>query len=358
MKAEGLSEEALAALFAGNAAHEGAEPFAQAYPGHQFGGFSILGDGRAIVMGEQIAPDGRRFDIQFKGSGPTPYSRMGDGRAALGPMLREHIVGEAMHALGVRTTRSLAVVATGEPVYRDAVLPGAVLTRVAASHLRVGTFQYAAAKGDRDGLEALLAYAVERHDPDLAGGADLALSFLARVAARQADLIVDWMRIGFIHGVMNTDNMTISGETIDYGPCAFMDAYDPATCFSSIDRGRRYAFGAQPMIAQWNLARLAEALLPLIDDDEEKAIDRAQTALTAFAERCQTGWMAMMRRKLGLADEEGEDGALIDDLLTWMRDAGADYTNSFDALTEDRSPAEADDDDDAGSTFSDLACSS
>lgn len=323
----------LAELFAGNVAPEGALPIAHAYAGHQFGHFTMLGDGRAVLLGEHIAPDGRRFDIQFKGSGPTPYSRRGDGRAALGPMLREYVVSEAMHALGIPTTRSLAVVATGEPVHREEVLPGAVLTRVASSHVRVGTFQYAAARRDAEGLKALVAHCVARHDPDLEGVDAPALRLLERVARRQADLIVAWMRVGFVHGVMNTDNMTISGETIDYGPCAFIDAYDPATVFSSIDHGGRYAFGNQPQIAQWNLARLAEALLPLIDPDPERAVALATDQVRAFADLYETRWLTMMRGKLGLTGEETEDRVLVADLLGWMQANAADYTTTFRALS-------------------------
>lgn len=332
--AEDADPDGLAALLAGNTLPEGATPLAQAYAGHQFGSFTMLGDGRAIVLGEHIAPDGRRFDIQFKGSGRTPYSRSGDGRAALGPMLREYIISEALAALGIPTTRSLAVVTTGEPVYREDVLPGAVLTRVASSHLRVGTFEYAAARRDRDGLKALLDYAITRHDPDLADAERPALALLERVAARQADLIVDWMRVGFIHGVMNTDNMTLSGETIDYGPCAFMDAYDPATAFSSIDYRRRYAFGNQPPIAQWNLARLAEALLTLIDPDMDRAIRLAETTVTGFQDLYNTRWHAMMKLKLGLVGDRDGDAALMQSLLDWMRVSGADYTNTFRAMAD------------------------
>ena len=337
LKTEGLSEEALAALFAGNAAHEGAEPFAQAYAGHQFGGFTMLGDGRAHVLGEHLTPDEKRFDVQFKGSGPTPFSRMGDGRAALGPMLREYIVSEGMHALGVRTTRSLAVVATGEPVYREDILPGAVLTRIAASHLRVGTVEYAAARNEPETLRALVHYALHRHDPDLAGAENPALALLEAVAVRQADLIVAWMRVGFIHGVMNTDNMTLSGETIDYGPCAFMEAYDPKACFSAIDRQGRYAFANQPGIALWNLSRLADALLPMIAPDQEAAIALAEPAVLAFRQRYEAGYRGTMRAKLGLTGEAGEDDAderLAAELLTAMRDAAADYTTTFRALTD------------------------
>jgi uncharacterized protein YdiU (UPF0061 family) len=330
----------LAALLAGNVLPEGALPIAQAYAGHQFGHFTMLGDGRAVLLGEHIAPDGRRFDIQFKGSGPTPYSRRGDGRAALGPMLREYLVSEAMHALGIPTTRSLAVVATGEPVRREEMLPGAILTRVASSHIRVGTFQYAAARRDSEGLAALVAHCIARHDPDLAGDPAPALRLLGRVIERQVDLIVGWMRVGFVHGVMNTDNMTVSGETIDYGPCAFMDAYDPATVFSSIDHGSRYAFGNQPQIAQWNLARLAEALLALIDPDPERAVALATDQVRAFSGLYETRWLAMMRGKLGLQGEEAEDRVLVVDLLDWMRANGADYTNTFRALSAGKVAAE------------------
>lgn len=335
LDAGSASDDTLAALFAGNALPEGATPIAQAYAGHQFGHFTMLGDGRAIVVGEHLAPDGRRYDVQFKGSGPTPYSRQGDGRAALGPMLREYLVSEAMHALGIPTTRGLAVVATGEPVYREDVLPGAVLTRVAASHLRVGTFEYAAARGGVEALSALVDYAIERHYPDLSGADRPALALLEAVAERQADLICEWMRVGFVHGVMNTDNMTISGETIDYGPCAFMDAYDPATAFSSIDIGRRYAFGNQPLIAQWNLARFAEALLPVIDPDAKVAVGLAEPVVIAFGEAFKSRWTAMMRRKLGLVGEAPDDAALIDDLLGWMHRVAADYTRTFRALGAD-----------------------
>lgn len=329
MEVAGLSSDQLAALFAGNALPDGATPIAQAYAGHQFGHFTMLGDGRAHLIGEQITTDGRRVDIQLKGSGQTPYSRRGDGRAVLGPMLREYLVSEAMHALGIPTTRALAVAATGEAVQRETLLPGAVLTRVAASHLRVGTFEFASAQRDAALLNALLDYTIQRHDPDLQDAGNRALALLERVIARQADLIVQWMRVGFVHGVMNTDNMTLSGETIDLGPCAFMDAYDPATVFSSIDHAGRYAFGNQPAIAQWNLIKLAEALLPIIDDDLEQAVGKAQESLKAFALRYQDQWLAMMRGKLGLSGTEGGDEQLITDLLEWMRQNKADYTNTF-----------------------------
>ncbi len=276
LDAKDIPEHKLAEQFVGNNLPKGATPIAQAYAGHQFGSFTMLGDGRALILGEHIAPDGRRYDIQFKGSGRTPYSRGGDGRAAIGPMLREYIISEAMDALGVPTTRSLAVVTTGEPVYRENILQGAVLTRVALSHLRVGTFEYAASRQDLQSLSNLVDYAVERHYPNFKSKENSALLLLKLVIEVQADLVVNWLRVGFIHGVMNTDNMTISGETIDYGPCAFMDSYDPLTTFSSIDHGRRYAFGNQPIIAQWNLARFAEALLPLIHSKQDKAVDIAE----------------------------------------------------------------------------------
>ncbi len=322
-------------IFTGNSLPPGASPLAQAYAGHQYGGFTTLGDGRAILLGEQITPGGARFDIQLKGSGRTPYSRSGDGRAALGPMLREYIISEAMHALGIPTTRSLAVAATGEDVMRqDGPLPGAVLTRVAASHIRVGTFEWAAAAGDRSDMEALVAYTLQRHFPELAAAENPALALLEAVSGRQASLIARWMGVGFIHGVMNTDNMALSGETIDYGPCAFMDAYDPATVFSSIDRRGRYAYGNQPSIAQWNLARLAEALLPLIHPEEPRAIELATAALEQFAARYQADWLAKMRHKLGLFNEEAGDSALVHSLLEWMHRAKADFTNTFAGLVQ------------------------
>ncbi len=335
-EALGLNADALenAAIFAGNELPLGAEPLAQAYAGHQYGHFTMLGDGRAILLGEQMTPDGGRFDIQLKGSGPTPFSRRGDGRSALGPMLREYIISEAMHALGIPTTRSLAVVATGEKVFRQEVLPGAVLTRVAASHIRVGTFEYAAARGDKAELQALADHTRQRHYPAVEGGYG---SFFEAVMERQAALIAKWMHVGFIHGVMNTDNMALSGETIDYGPCAFMDAYDPATVFSSIDRNGRYAYGNQPHIAQWNLARLAEALLPLLHDDEKQAVEVANEAIGSFEARFKRHWLAGMRVKLGLFTEAADDTALIQGLLEWMRDTKADFTNTFRALSADSS---------------------
>lgn len=326
-----LSEEGLAVL-AGNAVPEGALPLAEAYAGHQYGYFTMLGDGRAVLLGEQITPSGERLDIQLKGAGRTPYSRSGDGRAALGPMLREYLISEAMHALGIPTTRSLAVVSTGQPVIRERDLPGAVLTRVAASHIRVGTFQYAARLGEGD-LRALTDYTIQRHYPEAEKEEQRYLALLKKVIERQAGLIAQWQLVGFVHGVMNTDNMTLSGETIDYGPCAFMDTYDPATVFSSIDSHGRYAYGNQPQIAAWNLARLAESLLPLLDDDEEKAIAMAEDAIEEFAELFHRKWLAGMRAKLGLFREEPEDEALIRELLRLMKEHQADYTNTFIALT-------------------------
>lgn len=323
------------AVLAGNQVPESAAPLAQAYAGHQFGYFNMLGDGRAILLGEQITPNGGRFDIQLKGPGRTPYSRGGDGRAALGPMLREYIISEAMHGLGIPTTRSLAVVSTGETIIRETELPGAILTRVASSHLRVGTFQFAAQWGKGDDLRILADYTIKRHFPEIEGEENSYLLLLQEVIKRQAMLIAKWQLVGFIHGVMNTDNMTISGETIDYGPCAFMDTYDPATVFSSIDREGRYAYGNQPNIGVWNLARLAEALLPLLDDNEEKAVTLAQDKLSDFAHIFKTNWYEGMKGKLGLYTKEEEDRTLIDHLLKIMQKYQADYTNTFTALTYD-----------------------
>jgi serine/tyrosine/threonine adenylyltransferase len=325
-----------AAIFGGNAVPDGARPLAQAYAGHQFGHFTTLGDGRAILLGEQRTPAGSVVDIQLKGAGPTPYSRRGDGRAALGPMLRELIVSEAMHALGIATSRSLAVVSTGEPVYRERTLPGAVLTRVAASHLRVGTFEWAAAHRDEPALRALADYTMARHYPDAASAANPYLALYDAIVERQAALIARWQLVGFIHGVMNTDNMSLAGESIDYGPCAFMDTYDPATVFSSIDAQGRYAYGNQPAIAQWNLARLAEAMLPLFDTDQAHAVELANAAIGRFAERFEHHWLTGMRSKLGLFTAQPDDRQLVDDLLTWMHDARADFTNTFRMLMSAR----------------------
>jgi len=334
----GLEPEALerpegTAIFAGNALPEGSQPIAQAYAGHQFGHFTRLGDGRAILLGEQITPSGNRVDIQLKGAGQTRFSRGGDGRAALGPMLREYIISEAMHALGIPTTRSLAVVTTGEPVYRETMLQGAVLTRVAASHIRVGTMQWAAAHDDENATRALADYTRARHYPELADSPEPYIALFDAILARQASLMARWQLVGFIHGVMNTDNMALSGETIDYGPCAFMDTYDPATVFSSIDAGGRYAYGTQPPIAQWNLARLAEAMLPLFDRDVDRAVERATSALDRFPDLFKQHWLDGMRAKLGLFTPEDDDVALVNDLLAWMRRRSADFTDTFRLLT-------------------------
>ena len=323
-------EPVAAAMFSGNELAEDSQPLAMAYAGHQFGHFvPQLGDGRAILLGELQDRAGVLRDVQLKGSGRTPFSRNADGRAALGPMLREYLISEAMHALGIPTTRSLAVVTTGEHVYRSDVLPGAVLTRVAASHVRVGTFQYFAARGDEEGVQELVNYVTARHYP-MARDADVpALALLEAVAERQAALVADWMCVGFIHGVMNTDNMALSGETIDYGPCAFMDSYDPNTVFSSIDHGGRYAYANQPTIAQWNLARLAETLLPLIDPDLDRAVTLATEAVAGFMEHFDAQFLARMRRKIGLASVEADDAGLVRGLLAAMYGQKADFTLSF-----------------------------
>ena len=333
-----ISTDEQAVLFAGNQMPEEAEPFAQAYAGHQFGHFTMLGDGRAIVWGEHITPTGQRFDLQFKGSGPTPYSRGGDGRAAIGPMLREYIISEAMHALNIPTTRSLAVVTNGGQVYRETPLPGAILTRVASSHIRVGTFQFAALHRDREVIKSLLDYTIKRHSPHIEEKQNKSLSLLKSVIEKQAELIAHWMRVGFVHGVMNTDNMALSGETIDYGPCAFMDAYDPETVFSSIDHMGRYAYANQPAIAQWNLARFAETLLPLLDDDAEKAKEIAEEAINGFGAVYKEKSLSMLRAKVGLFGEQAEDEGLITDLLDWMHRQNADYTNTFLDLTSEAPP--------------------
>lgn len=333
-----LSPEAVAALLAGQDLPGGSLPIAQAYAGHQFGGFTMLGDGRAILLGEHRTPSGRIVDIQWKGTGPTRFSRRGDGRAALGPMLREYVISEAMAALGIPTTRSLAVVTTGEPVYRAAALRGAVLTRVAASHLRVGTFEYLAARQDEANLRVLADYAIERHYPELVHAPRKYLAFFRAVVDRQAALIARWQLVGFIHGVMNTDNMTISGETIDYGPCAFMNAYRPDTVFSSIDHAGRYAYGNQPTIAQWNLARFAETLLPLLDADQEKAIAVASEVLDDYPALYERYWLAGMRTKLGLQTDESCDVELIRALLDWMHESRTDFTNTFRDLSSAEPP--------------------
>jgi serine/tyrosine/threonine adenylyltransferase len=321
-------------VLCGHVVPDGAAPVAQAYAGHQFGVYSPrLGDGRALLLGEVLDPRGRRRDLHLKGSGRTPFARGGDGKAVVGPMLREYVIGEAMHALGIPTSRALAVVATGEDVMRETVLPGAVLARVAASHIRVGTFQYAAMNGSPPLVRRLADYAIHRHHPDAGEAEDPYLAFYECVVDTQASLVAQWMLVGFIHGVMNTDNMAISGETIDYGPCAFMDAFEPATVFSSIDHGGRYAYGNQPQIAAWNLARLAETLLPLIDDDQDAAAAAATNRLHTFTERFHRYWSTGMRAKLGLVEADEVTDALIADLLMLLREQGVDYTSSFRALS-------------------------
>ncbi|MBA4190228.1 MAG: YdiU family protein [Planctomycetaceae bacterium] len=329
-----LSAEAAAALFAGQELPADAYPVAQAYAGHQFGGFAMLGDGRAILLGEHHTPSGKLVDIQFKGSGPTRFSRRGDGLAALGPMLREYIISEAMAALGIPTSRSLAVVTTGRQVLRTSPLRGAILTRVAASHIRVGTFEYAARR-DEPALRALADYTIDRHYPELTTAPDKYLKFLRAVADRQAALVARWQLVGFIHGVMNTDNVAISGETIDYGPCAFMNAYDPETVFSSIDHAGRYAYGNQPNITQWNLARLAETLLTLLDANPEKSVAMAMEVLGEFPAQFEGYWLAGMRKKLGLQTAEPCDNELIQTLLDWMQKSRADFTNTFRDLSSE-----------------------
>lgn len=329
-----LSSPGGIAELAGCAIPPGAKPIAQAYAGHQFGSFTMLGDGRAIVLGEHVDPAGGRRDVQLKGSGLTPYSRRGDGKAVLGPMLREYIMSEAMHVMGIPTTRSLAVVTTGEVVYRETPLSGAVLTRIASSHIRVGTFQYAASRQDPELLKTLADYTINRHFPALSDYDTPYLSLLETVMLRQIALITAWMNVGFIHGVMNTDNMALSGETIDYGPCAFMDRYDPATVFSSIDSYGRYAFGNQPGIALWNLSRFAETLLPLIHPDHAKAIEQAKDILARFEPQFDDQWGQALRKKLGLSNQEKGDTALVGTLLAWMKNNRKDYINTFRALMD------------------------
>ncbi|MGG7161116.1 protein adenylyltransferase SelO [Clostridium baratii] len=322
-------------ILSGNKIPEGSIPLAQAYAGHQFGHFTLLGDGRALLLGEHITPKGKRIDIQLKGSGRTPYSRGGDGKAALGPMLREYIISEAMNALNIPTTRSLAVTKTGEAVIRETYLKGAILTRVASSHIRVGTFQYARNCGTVEDIKKLADYTLKRHFKEIENEENPYLSLLKEVIKRQAELIAKWQLVGFIHGVMNTDNMTISGETIDYGPCAFMDTYDPETVFSSIDIYGRYAYKNQPNMAVWNLARFAETLLPLLSTDQDEAINLAEDALAEFSEIFKNNWISGMRAKLGIFNEEAEDEELIKNLLSIMQKYKADYTNTFRALTID-----------------------
>ena len=344
----GLDPEALATpegvdVLVGKRIPDGAEPIAMAYAGHQFGQFvSQLGDGRAILLGEVIDRSGLRRDVQLKGSGPTPFSRRGDGRAALGPVLREYMVSEAMAALDIPTTRALAAATTGESVFRETTLPGAVLTRVAASHIRVGTFQFFAARGDFEGVRHLADYAITRHYPDAAGTSRRYRAFLESVIARQAELVAHWLLVGFIHGVMNTDNMSISGETIDYGPCAFMDAYDPATVFSSIDHYGRYAYSNQPGIAHWNLARLADCLIPLFADDRDEALAQANEALASFPDRFNSAYFGGLRRKLALTIEREDDITLMKDLLDRMATNKADFTLTFRRLCDAAASPQAD----------------
>ena len=327
-----VSDHDLAFMFAGNLLPEGSESISQAYAGHQFGHFTMLGDGRAIIIGEHLTKNDKRFDIQFKGSGITPYSRNADGRAALGPMLREYIISEAMHGLNIPTTRSLAVVTTGEDVIRETPLPGAILTRVASSHIRVGTFQYVSMFSDLKTLKMLVNYTINRHYPELKNKKNQAIELLKIVIEKQTYLVTNWMRVGFIHGVMNTDNMAISGETIDYGPCAFMDTYDPETVFSSIDHHGRYAYFNQPGITKWNLTRFAETLIPLIDVNESKSIEIAKETINNFANLYKKYWLQMMRKKIGLFNEHDQDENLINHLLTWMNKSNADYTNTYCSL--------------------------
>lgn len=323
-----------AGIFSGQSLPEGATPLAQFYAGHQFGGFSPqLGDGRALLLGEFLDPEGQRYDLQLKGSGPTEFSRGGDGKASIGPMLREYVISEGMHALGIPTTRSLAVVTTGEPVYREEPLPGAVLARIAASHLRVGTFAFFASRQDIASTRRLVDYTIARHYPQLADTPNPAVGLLNAVVNAQADLIAQWMMVGFIHGVMNTDNVTLSGETIDYGPCAFMDRYDPRTVYSSIDRQGRYAYGNQPGIGQWNLARFAETLLPLLDDDDDAAMNHAKEALQAFGLRYEAAWTRGMRAKLGITEAQDEDELLAKDLLRIFEAQKLDYTTTMRSLS-------------------------
>lgn len=338
-----LTDEEIALVFSGSVVAKDARPLAQAYAGHQFGAFvPQLGDGRAVLLGERIDRQGRRIDLQLKGSGPTPFSRGGDGKAALGPVLREYLVSEAMHRLGVPTTRVLAAIATGETIFREQPLPGAVLTRTAASHLRVGTLEFFANAGDVGRLERLVRYALERHYPARAEKGDPAAELLEAVAVAQGQLIAEWMLVGFVHGVMNTDNMALSGETIDYGPCAFMEAYDPQTVYSSIDHGGRYAFGNQPAIGGWNLMRMGQALLPLLGADKDTASTKVHAALDLFVETFERSLLAGMREKLGLVGEEPGDEALVTDLFDWMHSTKQDYTLTFRRLSdghiEDKAP--------------------
>lgn len=329
-----IQEQDIAHIFSGGVTPTGTTPLAQVYAGHQFGGFSPqLGDGRALLLGEIIDKKGQRFDIHLKGSGRTPYSRGGDGKATLGPVLREYLLGEAMHALNIPTTRALAAVITGETVMRDRLLPGAVLARIAKSHIRVGTFEYFASRKDTDKLKQLADYTIRRHYPELESTDTPYLDLLKAVSQRQASLIAQWMGVGFVHGVMNTDNMTVAGETIDYGPCAFIDNYDTATVFSSIDKQGRYAYGNQASIGQWNLTRFAETLLPLISSDINGAIELASQELNSYPDNYKHAWLKGMRNKLGLTTQEAEDLALVSDLLNTMQAQNVDYTQLFRALS-------------------------
>lgn len=331
-------KEKIVDYFSGNKIPDGAKPLAQAYAGHQFGHFTMLGDGRAILLGEQIDPTGKRFDIQLKGSGQTPYSRRGDGRATLYSMLREYLISESMYHLGIPTTGSLCVVSSGEKVIRNEVQNGAVLTRTAESHIRVGTFEYARNFCSKENLQALTTYTIQRHYPEIADANNPALELLKAVMHKQINLIIDWMRVGFIHGVMNTDNMSIAGETIDYGPCAFMNAYNPKTAFSSIDTHGRYAFGNQPYIAQWNLTTFANTLLPVISENEEKSIELALKIIDEFQQKFSKKWYVMMFGKLGILHPKEKDKELVDELLSLMETNKLDYTQVFLVLQQDKEP--------------------
>lgn len=341
LEIESLEGELMPHVFSGNVLPKGAKPFSQAYAGHQFGHFTMLGDGRASILGEHLSPTGKRVDIQLKGSGRTPYSRGGDGRATLKSMLREYLISEAVHHLGIPGSRSLAVLFTGEGVPRERLHPGGILTRVASSHLRIGTFEYAIKFTSPDKMRRLLDYTIQRHFPQILQSQNHALALLEEVMMRQIDLVVHWTRVGFIHGVMNTDNTTLSGETIDYGPCAFMNAYDPATVFSSIDTGGRYSFGNQPAGMRWNLSVFAGALLPLINENTEKAKEMATEILEHFTRIYHEKWLSVMGQKLGFIQTHAEDEALIREFLSWMEVTKADYTNTFHSLILDKRPAEA-----------------
>ena len=329
LKTKGIQKDQLSQIFSGNLLPKGSNSLAQAYAGHQFGHFTILGDGRAVLIGEHLSKEKKRFDVQFKGSGKTSFSRGGDGRAVLGPMLREYLISEAMNYLNIKTTRSLAVVKTGESVVREYPMKGAILTRIASSHIRVGTFQYFSAKQDLNELKILMDYTINRHYPEINDSNNKPLELIKKLLVNQCELVINWMRVGFIHGVMNTDNMSISGETIDYGPCAFMDTYDPKTVFSSIDTMGRYAYCNQPVITKWNLARFAECLIPLIDKDKNKAIDKATDLINSFESLYEKKWIEMMKKKLGLNKSDINDKNLILDLLKWMHKKKIDYTNAF-----------------------------